>query len=399
MTTSSRAAFTADRNLGLDIARASAIVMVMICHYGNLLLFWLRVPNPERYPAPGGFFGVELFFVLSGFLIGRILLEIARTQPSPRALGIFLVRRWMRTLPLYLIWLVVVWSFLPYVHVSPSYVLRYLTLTQNLFWPMPDDHFFAVSWSLTVEEWFYLLFGSGVILCAAFVSRRTAIWLPIALFLIVPLALRWLTPDNSPLMADIRRVAVLRLDAIAYGAAMAAISLYRPHWIARPLLLLGIGAVLAVAAWENVLGLLLSWHLATILMLNLSSLGLVLMLPAAVQVQRAPRWFAAPVRMIAAQSYGLYIMHLTFLDLAFWVNGTWPWINKPTAWLGSLVIPFVLSWLSFRYFETPILRMRPSQRLRFPVTGADVAGLDQRMHSAGDASPVAQQVVVGANRD
>jgi peptidoglycan/LPS O-acetylase OafA/YrhL len=200
-------------------------------------------------------------------------------------------------------------------------------------------------------------------------------------------------------MADLRRVAFLRLDAIAYGAVMAAISLYRPQWIARPRMLLCIGAVLVLALWGNALKLVVSPHLAAVLMLNVSSLGLVLFLPAAVQVQHAPRWFAAPMRTIAAQSYGLYIMHLTFVDLAFWVNGTWPWINKPTAWLGSLVIPFVLSWLSFRYFETPILRMRPSQRLKPVVTRDGVVGLDQRVYSVGGAPSAAQPAVIGANRD
>jgi hypothetical protein len=111
--------------------------------------------------------------------------------------------------------------------------------------------------------------------------------------LIVLLALRWLTPETRPLMADTQRVAVRQFDAIAHGAAMAAITVYRAQRIARPRLPLCVSAILIVEAWEDALKLVVSRHLATILMLNVSSRGLVLMLPAAVQVQRTPSGFAA----------------------------------------------------------------------------------------------------------
>jgi peptidoglycan/LPS O-acetylase OafA/YrhL len=92
-------------------------------------------------------------------------------------------------------------------------------------------------------------------------------------------------------------------------------------------------------------------------------------------------------------------MHLTFVDLAFSGNGAWPWNNKPTAWAAALGLPFVLSWLSFRYFETPILNLRPSQRLKPLLTRDGVVGLDQRVHGVGSAPPTVQPAVVGANRD
>ena len=82
------------RNLGLDVVRSIAILLVMGCHYGNTFLFWLGVQDPQRYGAAPGFYGVELFFVLSGFLIGRILLNIATTRPTGEQLLVFLTRRW-----------------------------------------------------------------------------------------------------------------------------------------------------------------------------------------------------------------------------------------------------------------------------------------------------------------
>jgi peptidoglycan/LPS O-acetylase OafA/YrhL len=378
MTALARPSTGGARNLGLDVVRATAILMVMFCHFGQALLFALGLSYFDNYgPAQAGFFGVELFFVLSGFLIGRILLDIARTGPTAGALLIFLTRRWMRTLPLYLVWVALLWAFLPYLHVSLGFALRYATLTQNLYSGMPDNNWFGVSWSLTVEEWFYLLFGSSVILSAALLPYRFAIWLPIAIFLIVPTVVRCTMPLGALHNAS-RQVALLRLDAIAYGAAMAAISLHRPTWLKYPRTLLCIGLVLIVAAWENVAGWFVPWHMRGSFMLTLSSLGLVLCLPAAVRIEHAHRWFEAAARAISAQSYGLYIMHLTFMDLAFWSVGAFPWINWPVALAASLAITVGLSWLSFRYFESPILHLRPAQtrgrpRSRRELPAADAA--------------------------
>ncbi len=361
MTAPSPALTRSERNLGLDVVRATAILMVVGCHYGNAILANMGVPNPAIYPAPAGWFGVELFFVLSGFLIGRILFRLAETTPRPGALLVFLTRRWMRTLPLYFAWICLLWLFLPYDRKSAYQVMQYLTLTQNLYWPMPLDNWFAVSWSLTVEEWFYLLFGTCVILCAAVLPRRLAVWLPVALFIVVPTYLRCTLPTTDPLFADIRRVALLRLDAIAYGAAMAAISMYRPAWLKHPIPLLAVGLLLVVLAWLRASAWLVPWHMAGSLMLSMGSLGLVLCLPAAVNLTRAPRWLEGMIRTISAQSYGLYIMHLTFLDLAFWFRGSRPWLSWQVAIFTALALSFALSWLSFRYFESPILSRRPTQ--------------------------------------
>jgi peptidoglycan/LPS O-acetylase OafA/YrhL len=347
------------RNLGLDVVRSIAILLVMGCHYGNTFLFWLGVQDPQRYGAAPGFYGVELFFVLSGFLIGRILLNIATTRPTGEQLLVFLTRRWLRTLPLYILWVGILWAFVPFTHVSTDYIVRYVTLTQNFFWRMPNDNFFPVSWSLTVEEWFYLFFASLMVLSAACLRHRAAIWIPIATFLVVPTILRYLVPESGPLAGDMRTVMFLRLDAIAYGTVVAAVSLLHPGWLRQPRLLLALGVALIVAAWENLLY--LPHHLASVLTFNLSSIGLALCLPAAIRLRQAPRWFVRIARAISAQSYGLYIMHLTFIDLTFRARGQWPWLTVPAAMAISLGAPVVLSWLSFRYFETPILNLRPSQ--------------------------------------
>jgi len=114
------------RKIGLDYLRAAAILCVLIAHTAK-----------ETLLGSLGFIGVEIFFVLSGYLIGGILLSsYARhgEAPSWPMLREFWVRRWLRTVPNYFL-------FLPAFMIADYYGLRrglalYATFTQNLAWPI-----------------------------------------------------------------------------------------------------------------------------------------------------------------------------------------------------------------------------------------------------------------------
>jgi len=189
-----------ERAIGLDIVRSIAILLVMVSHYTNNVSFWFGI-KPSNRVFFSGDLGVELFFALSGFLIGRILLDIADRDPSWRNLRVFLVRRWMRTLPLYWLWLIVIaLAYPPAAHLG-AYLLRFGTLTQNLDRPMTNDFWYAVSWSLTIEEWFYILFGVGVILATRLIRRPWAFWIPLLVLLTVPAAPVTCIPSRPPEIA------------------------------------------------------------------------------------------------------------------------------------------------------------------------------------------------------
>jgi peptidoglycan/LPS O-acetylase OafA/YrhL len=89
-------------------------------------------------------------------LIGRILLRtVAREDFGRRALTEFWVRRWFRTLPNYFFVFTVLFVAHSVLGETPAHALRYLSFTQYLASPPPA--FFGESWSLAIEEWFYLL--------------------------------------------------------------------------------------------------------------------------------------------------------------------------------------------------------------------------------------------------
>ncbi len=335
------------RVLGLDLLRSMAIMLVLISHWSGHFGYWLGVPMPPLADFLGDL-GVDLFFALSGFLIGRILLDIVAARPAWRDFRAFLIRRAMRTLPLYFVWLAVLLAVFPPHQDGLTTALRFLSLTQNLLAPMPPDYYFAVTWSLTVEEWFYLLFGGGLVFLARHLGGAWALVLCLAVFIIGPLLLR-LTQDGG------HGLVFFRIDEIAYGVAMARLFVNR-HLVFRcpsRMLSLGLGLIAAAAFLPDALT-----H-------NASVLGCALCLPAASRLTRAARWIEAPVRWIAARSYALYIVHLTVLvDVAeqmLWEKGG---LAAVLCALLAIVLPFLLAELSYRFLEAPILRLRPHQTMR-----------------------------------
>lgn len=146
-----------ERIPGLDLLRALAITMVVVGHARPLLT--LTRPLSSFWWLEGGRMGVDLFFVLSGFLIGGILLETHKHLGTSRILAGFLIGRWLRTLPLYYFFLLVNvlvhLAFFPWPFGWGWELSPYLWFGQNLTERTPP--FFFESWSLAVEEWFYLL--------------------------------------------------------------------------------------------------------------------------------------------------------------------------------------------------------------------------------------------------
>lgn len=136
------------RNAGLDVARAAAILLVFLAHTTSF--FTAGWPRLQLSFDQFGSMGVELFFSLSGFLIGGLLIRLARGGLAAGSIWRFLARRWLRTLPLYYAVLTVVCLWIG------RFEWRPYLLLQN-FGPF-NQRILTVSWSLVMEEYFYLFF-------------------------------------------------------------------------------------------------------------------------------------------------------------------------------------------------------------------------------------------------
>lgn len=220
------------RYFGLDIMRTMAISLVLLCHYSSPLYPFVsgateRIYNIANWLA--GYFGVEIFFVLSGFLIGSIYLKTQKTtldQPASSVIK-FLKRRWLRTLPNYFLFVLV--------NVLVVYLLgksldilafiKVITFFQKIN-PFVSVGFFAVSWSLAVEEWFYFLMPISYLILFAVTKRKDfSIKYSVALLFIVPMVAKIWYCTVYPVHANheevFRYVTFFRLDAIFFGVAFA----------------------------------------------------------------------------------------------------------------------------------------------------------------------------------
>ena len=176
------------RNFGLDLLRAISIWLVLLQHAG------INIPGLK--PLKIGGIGVEIFFVISGYLIGGILFkEINKKNNLRKTLKNFWIRRWFRILPLY--YLILAFKF-TFIDDSISWnIIYYIFFLQNNFYGID---FFQVSWSLVIEEWFYLFCPIFLFYVSKFLKKESRIVysIIILIFCIVLLRTIYVIQGNVP---------------------------------------------------------------------------------------------------------------------------------------------------------------------------------------------------------
>lgn len=221
-----------NRNIGLDLIRSVAIIMVLISHSRNILHYDSLVLGEGMWRlSVFGFYGVELFFVLSGFLIGKILIKKLTSEDVSNFANILLLlkkfwlRRWFRTIPLYILMLLmnyVLFSFSNGIESLKNIPLwRYLFFLQD--YNIVSLGFFPESWSLTVEEWFYLIVPIILVISYRYCKN---ISFTIILVIILVMSIRiiyvlYVGDDNLMWDSDIRKNTFLRLDSLGTGVMFA----------------------------------------------------------------------------------------------------------------------------------------------------------------------------------
>lgn len=166
---------------GLDHLRAFAIIAVFLFHY-----FILSGGQPEWLPqiAEFGWTGVDLFFVLSGFLISsQLFAQINLGQTI--SLKEFFLKRFFRIIPPFLVTVALYFCF-PFFREKESLppLWKFLTFTQNLGLNLKDNGTFSHCWSLCVEEHFYLFLPLMLVALQSSLFFKRGYWLLIALFIL-----------------------------------------------------------------------------------------------------------------------------------------------------------------------------------------------------------------------
>ncbi|MFT3897626.1 MAG: acyltransferase [Thermomonas sp.] len=300
---------------GLDLLRAIAVLWTMQFHafvVGGLGADWKWL---ERY----GWMGVDLFFVLSGYLIGGQLLRPLAHGARP-SLRTFYLKRAFRILPAF--WAVLaVYLLWPGFREAPGMEpwWKFALFIVNLDIDYVANAAFSHAWSLCVEEHFYLLLPALALLLARKPSAAK-FWAVCVAVLLGGIALRtgtWLhddavQPQRAWFVEDIYYPTWNRLDGLLLGVMLATWQAYRPDsWMraakhANAFALLGV-TVLALAFWlfrdrVGLLGNSVGWPVL--------SLALALLVFAGAQRHGLLGARAVPgAAWIAAISYSLYLVH------------------------------------------------------------------------------------------
>ncbi len=353
------------RVFGLDLLRCIAVLMVLVSH----TRFLLRPLAPSLQALSiFGYLGVELFFVLSGFLIGAIILRSFGDAPDRRTLTTFWIRRWFRTLPNYYLFLAL--NLLLLAHDGGSFrgLLPYAAFLQNLAWECPA--FFNESWSLAIEEWFYLLFP--ILLVAAMIVRRERRFAVLAslgaLFLVSTVARVVAVGAGHPTWdAGIRKIVLYRFDALMFGVLGAwAKEAWPAAWAKwRAAGLLAGAALGALVFWSYFALPRNASFFARTFFFSVTSLSVFCCLPALDTWREARGVTADAVRNVSLWSYSLYLCHLPVhhvLVSAFGdpeTLGVSLGAGRILAMTAAFVIVSIaVSALTYRFFERPAMNLR-----------------------------------------
>jgi peptidoglycan/LPS O-acetylase OafA/YrhL len=349
----------ASRIAELDGLRGLAILGVMIVHFQGTQSPTGGVMRAAWLLGNLGGTGVDLFFVLSGFLITGILCD---AKESPHFFRNFYMRRVLRIFPLYYTLLLVVFAIVPRFNSLQSLGLSMVEANQNWLWLYASNigisifgkqfSWFTHFWSLAIEEQFYLVWPMLVYL----LSRRSL--MRVCMGMIVGAALMravFLLTGHDPFYFTLCRV-----DALAVGACLALavrspeglLDLASQAWIVAgivvamffPLYLLRSGGgdaaiqVLKFTLYAIVYGALLLMAITSpkysVISKTLSSKSLC---------------------TLGKYSYGMYVYHMICLLV---VQRMIPSLDRLTNMAVAMTLTFIIAWLSWHLLEKPFLNLK-----------------------------------------
>ncbi len=360
------------RVYGLDILRAVAILVVVFGHGKRLLEQHFDVSWMSHLILDG----VTIFFVLSGFLIGQILIRNFEQQgATTKTLAQFWMRRWFRTLPNYFLILFMLLGIFHFVlGVDYERETEFFFFFQNFAWDHP--YYFMEAWSLSVEEWFYLT--TPILL---FVINRLGFGVKNS-FLIVAVIIilfstgvrfyrdaREIVTNFTQLDDSIRKQVVTRLDSLMYGIVAAWLChyyseifiRYRIHFLIAGLIL-SIGYKLSFMLIRTVTpGI---FFYITVFSFSVFSSAVMFLLPFFYSIKIGKGWVYRILTNTSRVSYSMYLIHHSLILLLL-IPLIKDHLTIPGDEIKSLIVYFLYwattilgSVLLFKYWELPMMNLR-----------------------------------------
>lgn len=344
-----------------DLVRGLASLAVFLAHLKPIIFALLGKENNDSfqyaYFEMFGILGVEFFFALSGLLLGPILYKQFKKDNVKANLKVFLMRRWFRTLPTYYLGFALFFLVFALQGLEiPKFWPSYLIFMQNPF--ELQTLFFPVSWSLSIEELFYILFPLICVLIWGFTkSPDKAFIASVVIITLICFGLRcYALQDFEAWHREMQRGFVFRLDSIGIGVL---VGIYAKR-IGKAAFNASLGFIFAVAGYVifNLFDFGHSFEKAVIVQIILTFLPLACALFIQYLALNSDIKKNGLITFFADISYPLYIFHLAWLHAFFGIGGI------PLLPLMIVYIGFTLwfSYAFYKYVETPILKRRPSYK-------------------------------------
>ncbi len=358
------------RIFGLDILRALAILFVVSGHGQDLLPQGFDFLNRIRFD------GVSIFFVLSGFLIGGILIKIVEhQQANTKTLFDFWKRRWFRTLPNYFLILTVLLSYysIKRPHFDIFEYKEFFIFSQNLFYPHAS--FFPEAWSLSVEEWFYLLIPCIIFLLISIFHlkpKRSVLLTASSIILLITLFrfYRFSTIEIESIGEwDLifRKQVITRLDSLMYGVVGAYLQYYyteRWNKFRIPLFISGIGIFLSQKFLLSIGTVGIDSFYQCVLSFSSTSLATLFLLPYLNDLKSGSGVIYKTITTISLISYSMYLLNLSVVRLIIIRH-----LSLSSLFASPYLIAlseYILYWtftvfgsiLLYKYYEIPLTALR-----------------------------------------
>lgn len=367
------------RIFGLDLMRAIAIIMVMCSH-----TLWI-VPEmrgiTRKLFSVWGILGVDVFFVLSGFLIGRILYKMyVSSEFTFKDVTYFWVRRWFRTLPNYYLTLFInILVFIYIGHQLPDQLWKYGFFLHNFSTELP--WFYPESWSLSVEEFAYIL-GPLVLYLVLFFRKTTSrprLFLEVTLFILVLFIISKLMYNHEETVRHMRHwtlnvksIVIYRIDAIYYGVLAAYVSVAKPkfwHNIRYVACAFGVLTLISMNFLIPIKGWFITeypqfWNVWYFI---IKSLAIACTLPLLSIIKSAPKSIRIPITYISVLSYAIYVFHYSIImQLMKYLIPSEPMegLDLVIYLLVYVLITFVVSYMVYRLYEKPMTDLRDSSTIK-----------------------------------
>jgi peptidoglycan/LPS O-acetylase OafA/YrhL len=353
----------------LDGVRGWAILCILYWHYICSLVDLYHNPIAMWFYRVGAlsWAGVDLFFVLSGFLLGGILLA---NKESPSLFRAFYVRRSLRVFPLYFSWLLLfiilrplIGRQFPWLMKEPLSLGWYATYTQNVGYALHnqwgESNWLAMTWSLAIEEQFYFMLP----LLVYWLSAKNLAALSIAVIASAPIARYFLETNGyhigalvllparwDDLFMGVLAAVFLSKKGVADKCRRHSILIQIPFFV---FLALGILWIHDATIWR--------WPWLVSLQLSLLGFFSLAMIFVALFSPWRAIFRAKWLMWMGSISYGIYMFHQAIIGL---VQGIFhhpePRLYKPGD-LALVAIAFgislTLAYFSFRFFESPLIRV------------------------------------------